>query len=1291
VVLSPTALRVAALTTQKLSEKAAIKIWLDHFKEEHGRAAGAQDKAAIDPLYAQYKQTSSDLDAAQKALGQEEGGEAILAERRPSTAATDPDRPRSRTSTAEKLTEENLKRRRGSHDGKDKDKDKDKDKEGSETGTKKDWNLSVTEVDSDTDTQSLASAASLPHSATSAHSHTPSHGRGAHPPGDARLSTPMIASAAAGMSTPLYVVKEGEVDAYTDTGNTGKEQVAQTAPAKVVGPRPFSELPTPSPVAEPKAVMHTAPGHLQSKPEEQDSPWIYLDNANENMLLDEDGEAAQESMEAVHSQLNMLTLKDLSPKKLEMLGYGGLKPHKFRQLAIKNAPKYGKDTIEGRYGKDTLDIPLLSPATLARNHMVAGNLHDLQYSGRTKDAMPRQRAVVKQKEQEKTLKEAEEAARKEEEKRQWRRLGKGAKWKLKLDRLKAEQDKAEEIIANRPAFALRSTKAPPPGQAAWKAWNSPQYAPTPMNGDQNQLGASVSSSSSRYMGDSNHNILNYNTNDNNVHDQNSRNNSAGSKNQFGLEAHEPHRVLSAASASGAQWLEPTGPGTPPPSHASPRHSHSHSTHKHSHHHKHIASEPQTQVRDKKRTMIRIKIDRIRVSGLGLEGKGTDPILRFSLIGSASGSIGTTGSATIVPAQQGNGTAKDGKRSDKEMYSYVEVFSSEVSEFDLENGAEMQVEVLDKAAAAAAGKKKQTPQLISLGICHVKDGFHIKQKKMCIVRLDQRDFYDELKEGEPEAIIEHAKFSATEHAQAIAAASAKALQSAKASATEALAQAQAQAQRALANTMAGATKMASGAFSALSSASSFLGKAGAGLSSFIPGRRASTAVHTVDAQAAANQAAMALALKNIADAEAAVAEAEAAEAAAAAGDHATSQALSRSASVKSHKSMSRSASAVGGFAGELMFRSFAIIEQEVFLSPDSEEGDGAGAEGKQLEGALEAGVLKREGKGEGEGEILSRSSSTNEGSGDEDGDRDGGKKEGEGPVLYTDKSGDRLSLRSGSSGPADPELLKLRLAQKAILLSKHQAQVEAVRLQRKMNAAKKRAANAYADDEYDDYGDDDAMSGEVQKLMDHADEVILAASAREEADNPTLSLFKLLMKNHPEGLGIGNHDPSSPIPFSKLNAKKLDISENGPLARNCKRYAKPWLDKPFVPAAEQKNYKSVNVAKCALSLHPLPRDLLYSPSISVISASPVSFGQSQVTYQDATETFSSVRNNVLGDLGGSSIASSITYASNAQMSQFEGSGWAADGGYQDRSVASGSVSVLAALPSVAENEGDGEEA
>ena len=74
----------------------------------------------------------------------------------------------------------------------------------------------------------------------------------------------------------------------------------------------------------------------------------------------------------------------------------------------------------------------------------------------------------------------------------------------------------------------------------------------------------------------------------------------------------------------------------------------------------------------------------------------------------------------------------------------------------------------------------------------------------------------------------------------------------------------------------------------------------------------------------------------------------------------------------------------------------------------------------------------------------------------------------------------------------------------------------------------------------------------------------------------------------------------------------------------------------------------------------------------------------MTYLDGADAFDGGGgNNGLID-GGGSVTSSITYASHAQASHFGGGGVQQEGSLT-------SVSALAALTSVAENEGDGEEA
>ena len=102
------------------------------------------------------------------------------------------------------------------------------------------------------------------------------------------------------------------------------------------------------------------------------------------------------------------------------------------------------------------------------------------------------------------------------------------------------------------------------------------------------------------------------------------------------------------------------------------------------------------------------------------------------------------------------------------------------------------------------------------------------------------------------------------------------------------------------------------------------------------------------------------------------------------------------------------------------------------------------------------------------------------------------------------------------------------------------------------------------------------------------------------DDPQLALFKLLMKDRPEGADIAGHDPSNG-PLSKWNAKKLDISENGPLARNTKNHSKPWrVDKDHIAKLKKKKNKVSNVGRCVLTLLPEPRDLVYAPELSSYS-------------------------------------------------------------------------------------------
>jgi hypothetical protein len=115
----------------------------------------------------------------------------------------------------------------------------------------------------------------------------------------------------------------------------------------------------------------------------------------------------------------------------------------------------------------------------------------------------------------------------------------------------------------------------------------------------------------------------------------------------------------------------------------------------------------------------------------------------------------------------------------------------------------------------------------------------------------------------------------------------------------------------------------------------------------------------------------------------------------------------------------------------------------------------------------------------------------------------------------------------------------------------------------------------------------------------AGDMAVSLSGVSTADDPKLDLYKLLMKNRPAGVeDVSYADPASGMPYSKVHAKKLDISKNGPLSRNVKVYAKPWNETPkqFVRDPRQPN----PVGRCILSLRPLARDLVYAPQLSQTS-------------------------------------------------------------------------------------------
>ena len=125
-------------------------------------------------------------------------------------------------------------------------------------------------------------------------------------------------------------------------------------------------------------------------------------------------------------------------------------------------------------------------------------------------------------------------------------------------------------------------------------------------------------------------------------------------------------------------------------------------------------------------------------------------------------------------------------------------------------------------------------------------------------------------------------------------------------------------------------------------------------------------------------------------------------------------------------------------------------------------------------------------------------------------------------------------------------------------------------------------------------------GSVMCIAEQQQSLAGGVSGVSLAGDPKLALYKLLMKNPPreEDCISNSADPSYGIPYSKVHAKKLDISKGGPLSRNIKSYDKPWKETPKQHVRDPPVPSSVG--RCILSLKPMARDLVYAPQLSISS-------------------------------------------------------------------------------------------
>ncbi len=1104
---SALAATIATLTEQKATQKQAIKNWLDQFKKEHGREANAADKSSIDGLYESYRKTTDLLDDAQ-AQAKKEALAAASA-----TQAT--------------LLERALK--------------------------------------------------------------VPEAGQAEQVISGDQIATKVLPS-------PEVQAQMTPALQRTERSDAAAREVA-TAPAKAVPPVLFDDLPTPLPVVETQAVMHTAPGAMQSlsrdplstspttqlaffKYKSQDvadegrpefsatkptSPTFVIPPSPTLPNLEKDLE------NALFGHLSEITLHDLSPKNLELLGFGSLKPHKFRQLAIKNASKYGKTTtrksqlkgrekmiegaesehvLPGRFDKSILHHPVLSPAVAAAKHMVPGSLNDLSYNVRVKDAIPRQRRAIKEERRTKEQKAAAAAEKKMLQQLEHMDLAQMSsldKWKHRLSRLQLEQDAAEKRLASRPAFALRNAGPPAPGRAAQRALSPDSDSDLGSYSQQRQLishkkitEANLSNSFEVHDTFSPHYDFAFASG---VQDSAAEAKWDASDSLPGASEAIPIRDR-VSGQNTPTAVRPTGPTSPIPSQLSPRKSFLKSKALFNVDTLGVSGKSgpaEIKQRDTKRSVVRIKLDQLHVSGLNYDNNpNISLMLRVSVIGKDI--IGTTGKASVqfIPGKNNDNSSQ------RIVFNFVEELSANISEYEIENGAAIKLEIFEPSAVntGQAHSNSSGQKIIGAGTCSVKDAFHLNKKRTCLVHLER-------------SITPTPSYTglASEILQAPVAAA-----HAIAHATEALVHAGERAAHAFSSR---ASHMASGAANALASATAFLGKAVHVGSSPLTAmmRKYSTTpqplitqsnssesgnnltMHTEHLDTGSGAAVTATDTTNVLPKEESFPENSAAPISVrdAPADMPPISELSRSASsdpasnpLSRTESFGVSASFKSKSFAQILFRAYAKVEKEVFVGDPAEDGDAA------LAGKLES------------------------------------------VQLGTDSTAEST----------EPAWVKLRRTQHFMLLNKAKSIADVVKRHQEYTAAA-RESKEFGEDGGGRIVDDDVeenATAAVQQLMEQAAAVAVATEVPpHEADQHTLELFNLLMTNQPEGLNA---------------PKNLDVSETGPLSRHFKNYRRPWREKPpkHIPDPNK-----ARVGSYVLSLKPLLRDLVYSPSKSVMSLGSVSGG------------------------------------------------------------------------------------
>ena len=123
--------------------------------------------------------------------------------------------------------------------------------------------------------------------------------------------------------------------------------------------------------------------------------------------------------------------------------------------------------------------------------------------------------------------------------------------------------------------------------------------------------------------------------------------------------------------------------------------------------------------------------------------------------------------------------------------------------------------------------------------------------------------------------------------------------------------------------------------------------------------------------------------------------------------------------------------------------------------------------------------------------------------------------------------------------------------------------------------------------------EECVTNQIDLLLESADKIVESVVS----EDPKVALFKLLMTDRPEGVSLPDYDINNGILYSSANAKRLDLSKKGPMGKSLKKAEKPWRSKTKQDKNSYDDHKVSDVGRCVYAINPLPRDLVYAPSLT----------------------------------------------------------------------------------------------